>query len=323
MSTAPTTMICLIGEQPIPNLLPILHYRPNCVLLVHSQRTLRVAENLAAVVKSQQPQTRVAQCSVADAYDVADILDRVEQELNAQSATKLLINLTGGTKPMMLASFELALSRKAASFYFKSEGLLNEIFYFPETTLPVPKIASSPFGTTLTVDLHAAAFGREYAPPKANHKPEPFEAAVAAALQAEVPSSFDEVVVGARYTDSVEIDVIVRWKNQLAFCEVYHSDPDRTAQKHDAKDKGSTPAKLKRKLDQLSTAGGQNYFGTYIRKILIFSGTDAKISDEQRRLNEAQRVFCIPIECEPDGSLSPSVRSHLVSQIVDIVTPRF
>lgn len=322
MSTAPTTMVCLIGEQPIPNLLPILHYKPSCVLLVHSQRTLRVAENLAAVVKSQQAQTRVEKCLVADAYDVADVLDRIEQTLNAKPTTQLLVNLTGGTKPMMLAAFELALSRNATSFYFKSEGLLNEIFYFPETTLPVPKIAPSPFDTTLTVGLHAASFGREYAPPKNNRKQEPFEAAVAAALQAEVPRSFDEVVVGARYTDSVEIDVIVRWKNQLAFCEVYHSGPDGPAQKHDGKDKSATPAKLKRKLDQLSTAGGQNYFGTYIRKVLIFSGTDAKISDEQRLLNEAQRVSCIPLSCEPDGSLSASVGSDLVSQIVKIVTPR-
>lgn len=139
MSTAPTTMICIIGEQPIPNLLPILHYKPTCVLLVHSKKTLFVAENLAAVVKSQQPQTRVEKCSVADAYDVADILDRIEKALNAQPATELLINLTGGTKPMMLAAFELALTRKASSFYFESEGLLNEIFYFSRDHAPGAK----------------------------------------------------------------------------------------------------------------------------------------------------------------------------------------
>ena len=39
-------------------------------------------------------------------------------------------------------------------------------------------------------------------------------------------------------------------------------------------------------------------------------------------LNEAQRVSCIPLSCEPDGSLSASVGSDLVSQIVKIVTPR-
>lgn len=325
MSTAPTTMLCLIGEQPIPNLLPILHYKPSCVLLVHSQRTLRVAENLAAVVKSQQAQTRVEKCLVTDAYDVADILDRIEQTLNAKPTTQLLVNLTGGTKPMMLAAFELALSRKATSFYFKSEGLLNEIFYFPETTLPVPKIAPSPFGTTLTVDLHAAAFGREYArakPDKRSPKQEVFEAAVADALKAAVPASFHEVVTGARYHDSVEIDVIVRWQNQLAFCEVYHPDLDKKAQKRSPDDTSPVHASLKAKLDQLSTAGGQNYFGTYIRKILIFAGAEENISEAQRKLNEAQRVFCIPLACEPDGSLSSSVRSALVSQIVKIVTPR-
>ena len=92
----------LLGNTGIPFRLRVLQYTDFQTDPVKAFRRLKDALG-------------VAQCSVADAYYVADILDRCEQEMNAQSATKLLVNLTGGTKPMMLSAFDLSLSRKAAS----------------------------------------------------------------------------------------------------------------------------------------------------------------------------------------------------------------
>ena len=41
-------LLCLVGEQPIPNLLPILHIRPRQVVLVATQHSgsVRVANAL-------------------------------------------------------------------------------------------------------------------------------------------------------------------------------------------------------------------------------------------------------------------------------------
>lgn len=317
------TMICLIGEQPIPNLLPVLHFRPASVLLVHSSFTERVANRLTAVVAKALPGTTVQNCLV-DAYDVAEIYQKMAAAVGAQTGTELLVNLTGGTKPMMLAGFQLALARKTPSFYFKSEGLLNEIYFFQETSLPVPSTLPVPFDTTLTIDLHAAAFGQvREAPKKEPGKQEVFEVAVAAALQAAVPTLFDEVVAGARFGGLVQIDVIVRWRNQIVFCEVHHQDLDKKAQRMPPKD---VFANLKPKLDQLSTASGRDFFGTYIKKAVIFAGTEKHRHKDYLALSKAQNVTTIPLTFQPaaddaNPSLTPEVQASLLEQLSRIVKP--
>lgn len=44
-------MVCLVGEQPVPNLLPIRHYRLARLALVRSILTRRVASNLESLLK--------------------------------------------------------------------------------------------------------------------------------------------------------------------------------------------------------------------------------------------------------------------------------
>ena len=43
--------ISLIGEQPMPNLLPIRHLCPDAVGLVHTERTRAVAANLKTLLE--------------------------------------------------------------------------------------------------------------------------------------------------------------------------------------------------------------------------------------------------------------------------------
>ncbi|EKV01099.1 hypothetical protein Lepto7375DRAFT_3242 [Leptolyngbya sp. PCC 7375] len=47
-----TKMICLIGEQPVPNLLPILHCQPDEVILICISRTEPVKNNLTKVLRN-------------------------------------------------------------------------------------------------------------------------------------------------------------------------------------------------------------------------------------------------------------------------------
>jgi hypothetical protein len=42
-------MIALVGEQPMPNVLPVLQYQPDGVLLVDTSKTTHVAERLYRV----------------------------------------------------------------------------------------------------------------------------------------------------------------------------------------------------------------------------------------------------------------------------------
>ena len=46
------TMLCLVGERPVPNILPIRHCRPREVALVHTHTTKRVSDNLAPLLRT-------------------------------------------------------------------------------------------------------------------------------------------------------------------------------------------------------------------------------------------------------------------------------
>jgi hypothetical protein len=41
-----TLMVALVGGQPLPNLLPARHYRPDSILMVYTQTTKKMYENL-------------------------------------------------------------------------------------------------------------------------------------------------------------------------------------------------------------------------------------------------------------------------------------
>lgn len=320
----PTTMVCLIGEQPIPNLLPIMHFRPEQVLLVHTSFTKTIAENLAAVVT--QRALGSVEFSVVEPYNAASIYEVLSASVGTRSGPDLIINLTGGTKPMMLAGFKLAVARGAASLYFTSEGQLNEIFLFPCTTLPLPQIKPLPFNTNLDFLLHAAAFGRVPDPPKKHDKnvhQEALERAVSEALTAAVPDRFDEVVPGARF-GLVEIDVIVRYRNQLAFCEVYHPDLDKKKARRKGNDLSPIHANLKHKLDQLSTASGRDYFGTYIEKCVIFAGGAENMHPDYVALSTAQNVRNIALDFPPGPTAQPLAageRQKLIDELSRCLKP--
>jgi hypothetical protein len=48
----PKTMLCLVGEQPVPTILPIRYCRPKEVVLVHTHTTKRVSDKLSPLLKT-------------------------------------------------------------------------------------------------------------------------------------------------------------------------------------------------------------------------------------------------------------------------------
>lgn len=92
------------GEQPVPNLLPARRLRPDVAVLIHTDRTREIAARLRALL---EPWSACHLCEV-DPYHVLHIYDRlarfIAEELPAEPLT---FNLTGGTKPMILAALEV------------------------------------------------------------------------------------------------------------------------------------------------------------------------------------------------------------------------
>jgi hypothetical protein len=71
-------MVCLVGEQPVPNLLPIWHLRLRQIILIESPTTKCVGDNIEALLK---PQHEVLRRKI-DPYDV----------VSAENALRTLLN---------------------------------------------------------------------------------------------------------------------------------------------------------------------------------------------------------------------------------------
>ena len=88
-----TLMIALGGGQPLPNLLPARHYHPSGILLVYTQTTKKMYENLKA--KLQQETTTYE--LETDAYDTISIVEALNAKLEKPTfvGQSILFNLTG------------------------------------------------------------------------------------------------------------------------------------------------------------------------------------------------------------------------------------
>lgn len=109
-------MLTLIGEQPIPNLLPIRHDKPADVLLVYTLLTQRVSDRLKRIIETE---TTVHLCQVHP-YDIPAIQQAIEQKVQVLGwpVSETIFNLTGGTKMMALAAFALA-ARNDSPFIYR------------------------------------------------------------------------------------------------------------------------------------------------------------------------------------------------------------
>lgn len=271
-----TTLITLVGEQPIPNLLPIRYLKPERVLFVHTtgnSGTERVARRVAALLPPG-----VAAYVPVEAYALGAIRAGLEAHLAGER--DLLFNLTGGTKPMNFAAYALAAERGAPFLYFQTEGprgrdqrsLLYR--YRWEVDRPVLDRREELPGGLITLDDYLRAHLAGYqADDPAMEQPKPtdgwiFERAVYQALRGWV----DEVIAGVKpegVKEQVEIDLLVRCGNQVAVLEL--------------KSYGSG----KEAIDQLTTAAAREYLGTYTTRLAVIGG---RVDDRFKALARALRV---------------------------------
>jgi len=100
------THLCLVSAQSIPNITPVLDlsFRPTQVMLLVSPGMLENANHLQSVM--QEVGVKVKQCKIDDAWEVDDIRDRV-LALLPDDTDGIALNVTGGTKPMSIAAYEV------------------------------------------------------------------------------------------------------------------------------------------------------------------------------------------------------------------------
>lgn len=129
--------VCLISEQPIPNLIPLLLEKPKRAIFLVSPEMASQAERLKRVVQPRGIAVDIK--TFPSAYDFMAV-EQVCKEVaeSADPSDRLVLNVTGGTKIAALASFQV--------FYFGSHRILyldtknNQLVQLaPEnSTTPIP-----------------------------------------------------------------------------------------------------------------------------------------------------------------------------------------
>lgn len=96
--------ICLAGEQPMPNVVPVLAFGAEKVIYLHTSMpaSRNAARRCADFLKGRGISTALVE---VDAYDVRAVARRVLETSLKEGLENVLLNYTGGTKPMSLAAY--------------------------------------------------------------------------------------------------------------------------------------------------------------------------------------------------------------------------
>ena len=241
-------MISLIGEQPIPNLLPIRYQSPDAVVLAYTDWTQAAAERLERLLPED---CEAIPCHVSP-YDIQETIRALQTLIKERSwvTADLLFNLTGGTKAMALAAYVAAVDHMASFLYLQSEGRKTRLYRYDFDADGIPRISTDQLLPGLiTIDDYLRAYVDGYRVTRfAKGGPGgAFERVIYRALK----PMMDEIIAGVSLTSELDVDLIVRCDNQVGLIEA------------------KMGTKVKKGIDQLNTAGGQRFLGTYTRKILV------------------------------------------------------
>jgi len=255
------TLVTLVGEQPIPSLLPIRHLQPERVLFVHTGSGARGTEPVARRVARLMSPNTLPDFVLVKPYELLETRQLIAAQLQAEEA--LLVNLTGGTKMMALAAYALAVERNMPFVYLQTEGArgrnLQSVLYrysFEQQTPVLAQRETLP-SDLLTLDDYLRAHwehGYVESGPSTSSGGD-FERAVARALTGWV----DELKLGVKpqgFADQVDIDLVIRCGNQVGLLEV----------------KTGGEGSGKHAVDQLTTAAARELSGTYTARFLITGG---------------------------------------------------
>lgn len=298
-------MISLIGEQPLPNLLPIRRDEPKDVVLAYTEGT-RGTENVKIrLEKLLRKSTRVHPLQVRP-FDIrsTEALLRDFITNRGWKPEELVFNLTGGTKAMAIAAYELAETWHSRFLYLQSEATQNVLYRYcfdanGKAELEVEDVIPGVINLDDYLRIHLEQFTIEGFAKTEGGK---FEEVIAKALERNV----DEIVPGVKqYGGKVDVDLVLRCGNQVGLAEV----------------KTGTQCNKADGMRHLNSAGQRQFLGTYAKKLLIQNMSwDPRQASDYRDLTKASDIKLIVLPSyQLDGDLSTDDRDRLIREVTTLL----
>lgn len=293
-----TLMVALVGEQPLPNLMPVRHFHPESLLLLYSKRTEPTYRRLKAVLEKE---TQVDGLET-DAFNIITIVKDLKDKLDTSvlSSQKIEFNLTGGTKAMSLAVYQVAEQRSSPVLYMESEGKNNRMYRYSwenhELRLSSVDLLPERLQLKDFFDVQLGV-GKWEAKGPARDEGGHFEIALAEILR----DHGYEVMAGVHLfgTSAVEVDIALRFENQFGILEAKL---------------GAGGTKLFG-LQQLSTATQRQFLGTYTKKFYVIT-EKPEVAHEAIREASDIKVISLPGYVRNSDTL-PSAEAASFLQEVD------
>jgi hypothetical protein len=286
-------MLSLVGEQPMPNLLPARFLEPQSLMLIHTARTEPVSQRLVKMLPN-------AGLLPVEPYDILAIQEAIHQRLSddPQRDSELVFNLTGGTKAMAIAAYRLAETMQSSFVYFQSEGRQSLLHHYTWDEARQPKLNKTTeiLGVVSIEDYVRAHTGAFHVTGPSKDTGGAFELALADILRQE----FDEVEVGVKLSGALDADLVVRSGNRVAVIEA------KTGKK--ALQKGG--------IDQLNTIAGPEYLGIYTAKFLVIDQQWDGTRSNLRELAEARNIKVVQLPgYRRDGIIIDDEKQQLITAL--------
>lgn len=108
--------VCLVSEHLVPNIIFIMHKptRPTHVVLIVTPQMVGKADHLTRIINREGVSVENV---VVDAYDYENVWLQVAEFVESHAAHSIALNITGGTKLMSLAVFDVFREKDLPIFY--------------------------------------------------------------------------------------------------------------------------------------------------------------------------------------------------------------
>ncbi|MGH9890492.1 MAG: DUF1887 domain-containing protein [bacterium] len=293
-------MVSLIGEQPLPNLLPIRHEQPKEVLLAYTRETEDVGKRLQEVLE------RHAHIHLLEVRPFnIEATGRLLRDYiigRGWKPEQLVFNLTGGTKAMSIAAYKLAETGRSQFLYLQSEGAKNLLYRYrfdkngeiaPDGEDDIPGVIS----LDDYLRIHLRKYSLRAFPAGDGGR---FEKIIFEALE----KSVDEILHGVNYVGGFDIDIVLRCGNQVGIAEV----------------KSGKQALDSHGIKQLNLAGRREFLGIYTKKFLIQSEIWGATYNGYREFAKQSEITVIELPSyKRDGDLSSDDRQRLVKDVLTVL----
>ncbi len=144
--------VCLVSDQPIPNLTTALQFKPDIVVLLKTKDMEEKARLLENVLKKKKINVT---SEAIEAYDINNVIDVSESLIDRYNDHEISLNITCGTKIGTLGTYQAFYTRGRQIFYVDTKD--NKILkLFPEKEQSV-----IPIEVSVPIEDYLAVYGFE------------------------------------------------------------------------------------------------------------------------------------------------------------------